>query len=139
VLAGSNVRGTDAGARLIGAYRLGPGKFGLVYERLSYSTTAFGSTARNALSLSGSFRYGDSNLGAVYTRADDLSGTADTGANQFSLRYGYAISEGAELYGQYTAIRNRANGTYNFGDGLNIVTSSGARISGLGVGMAYAF
>ncbi|HXU93728.1 MAG TPA: porin [Gallionella sp.] len=139
VLAGANVRGTDTGERLIGAYRIGDGKVGLVYERLSFSTLGAGSTARNALSLSGSYRFDDNSLGAVYTRAGDLSGTAGTGANQFSLRYGYVLFDGAELYGQYTAIRNRANGTYNFGDGLNIATSSGATISGLGMGVAYAF
>lgn len=138
-LAGANVGGADTGARLIGAYHLRASKFGLVYERLSFSTPASGSTARAALSLSGSYRFGDSSVGAVYTRAGDLSGTAGTGANQFSLRYGHMLFEGTELYGQYTAIRNRANGTYNFGDGLNIATSSGARVSGLGVGMAYAF
>jgi predicted porin len=138
-LAGVNVSGTDTGTRLIGAYRIGAGRLGLVHERLSYSTPASGSTARNALSLSGSYRLDDHNLGAVYTRAGDLSGTSDTGASQYSLRYGYVISEGAELYGQYTVIRNRANGSYNFGDGLNIATAPGARVSGLGAGFAYAF
>ncbi len=139
VLTGVNVSGTDAGTRLIGAYRIGTGRLGLVHEHLSYSTPAAGSTARNALSLSGSYRLDDHNLGAVYTLAGDLSGTSNTGASQYSLRYGYVIAEGAELYGQYTVIRNRANGSYNFGDGLNIVTAPGARISGLGAGFAYAF
>lgn len=139
VLAGANVSGVDTGTRMIGAYRIGAGKVGLVYERLSYSTPASGSTARNALSLSGSYRLGEHSLGAVYTRAGDLSGTANTGANQFSLRYGFVLAEGTELYAQYTVIRNRINGTYNFGDGLNITTAAGARLSGLGAGMAYAF
>lgn len=139
VLAGTNVGGSDSGTRLLGAWRLGAGKIGLVYERLSFGTPAAGSTARNALSLSGSYRWGEHQLGAVYTRAGDLSGTADTGALQGSLRYGYLLAEGTEFYGQYTVIRNRANGTYNFGDGLNIATAAGARLSGLGVGMAHAF
>jgi predicted porin len=139
VLAGANVSGTDTGTRLIGAYSMGTGKIGLVYERLSYSTPSSGSTARNALSLSGSNRFGEQTLCAVYTRAGDLSGTANTGANQLSLRYGYVLSDAAELYAQFTVIHNRANGTYNFGDGLNIATVAGARLSGLGVGMAYAF
>ncbi len=139
VLAGANISGIDTGIRLIGAYRLGAGRLGLVHERLSYGTPASGSTARSALSLSGSYRLDDHNLGAVYTRAGDLSGTSNTGASQYSLRYGYVISEGAELYGQYTVIRNDANGSYNFGDGLNIPTAPGARISGLGAGFAYAF
>jgi predicted porin len=139
VLAGTAVSGADTGLRLIGAYRLGQGRLGLVHERLSYSTPVSGSTARNALSLSGSYRFDQHNLGAVYTRAGELSGAVNTGASQYSLRYGYVVSEGAELYGQYTVIRNDGNGSYNFGDGLNIVTSPGATISGLGAGFAYAF
>lgn len=139
VLAGANVSGVDTGTRLTGAYRMGAGRFGLVHERLSYSTPASGSAARNALSLSGSYRFDEHNLGAVYTRAGDLSGTVNTGASQLSLRYGYLLSEGTELYGQYTVIRNRANGSYNFGDGLHVPTATGARLSGLGAGLAYAF
>ncbi|MDO8207263.1 MAG: porin [Gallionella sp.] len=139
VLGASNISGADTGIRLVAAYKLGAGKIGLVYERLSYSTLASGSTTRSATSVSGSYRFGDSNLGVVYTRAGDLSGTVNTGADQLSFRYGYMFVEGGELYGQYTVIRNRTNGTYNFGDGLSIATAAGAKLSGLGIGMAYAF
>lgn len=139
VLAGANVGGSDSGTRLVGAYQLGGAKVGLVYERLGYGTPAADSTARNALSLSGSYRFSGHHLGAVYTRAGDLSGSTGTGASQFSLRYGHQLAEGTELYGQYTVIRNRVNGTYNFGDGLHIPTAAGARLSGLGVGIAHAF
>lgn len=139
VLTGANVAGTDWGLRLISAYNNGAAKVGLVYELLYFSRPDSGSTSRAALSLSGSYRFGSSNLGVVYTHAGDLSGTTKTGCDQLSLRYGYFLSEVFELYGQYTIIQNRGNGTYNFGDGLYITTAPGARISGFGIGMAYSF
>jgi predicted porin len=139
VVSGSNVAGTDKGLRLISAYNIGTGKVGLVYELLSYSMPNMSSTSRGLLSLSGSYRLGNNSLGVVYTYAGELSGSTQTGANQLSLRYDYFISEVVQLYGQYTNIQNRANGTYNFGDGLYIATASGARISGFGMGMAYTF
>lgn len=144
-LGGSNVAGVDSGARLIGAYRLGAATLSLVYERLSFATAATAAvpatavTARNAASLSATWQLEKSTLAAIYTHAGDLSGTTGTGASQVSLRYGYALSPGAELYGQYTAIRNGPYGTYNFGDLLNVATAAGARLSGFGVGVAYAF
>jgi predicted porin len=138
-LAGKNVIGTDRGMRLIGAYNIGTGKIGVIYELLSYSMPDSGSTSRGALSFSGSYRLGSSNLGAVYTYAGNLSGTTQTGCNQLSLRYGYFLSEVVELLGQYTIIQNKAKGTYNFGDGLYIATTPGARVSGFGVGVAYTF
>lgn len=139
VLAGKNVASTDRGIRLIGTYNIGTGKVGLVYELLSYSMPDSGSTSRGALSFSGSYRLGSSNLGAVYTYAGDLSGTTQTGCNQLSLRFGYFLSEVVELFGQYISIQNKANGTYNFSDGLYIATAAGAKISGFGIGMAYTF
>jgi predicted porin len=139
VLSGVNVAGTDKGIRLISAYNIGSGKIGVVYEMLSFNRPDSGSTSRGALSLSGSYSFRSSNLGVVYTQAGDLSGTTKTGSSQLSVRCGYFLSKVVELYGQYTIIHNRTNGTYNFGDGLYIATSPGASISGFGVGMAYAF
>ena len=139
VLAGKNMAGTDRGIRLIGAYNIGAGKAGVVYEWLGYSMPDSGSTSRGAFSFSGSYRFGSTNLGAVYTHAGNLSGTTQTGCNQLSLRYGYFLSEIVELFSQYTIIQNQANGTYNFGDGLYIATLPGARISGFGAGIAYTF
>lgn len=139
ILGGLNVAGVDAGARLIGAYRVGAVKLGLVYEHLSYSVPGAPTVARNAVSLSVTYLRDKNAAAIIYTRAGDLSGATGTGANQFSLRYGHVLGQGAELYGQYTAIRNRPNGTYNFGDILNVATAPGAKLSGFGVGMAYAF
>ncbi|HLP15380.1 MAG TPA: porin [Bacteroidota bacterium] len=135
---GANVEGVDMGARLVCAYFRGAGKLGVIYELLSYHAPATGTTQRAAISVSGSCRFGNVNLGAVATHADALSGTNDTGADQYSLRAGYFLSDVVELFAQYTVIRNRTNGTYNFGDGLSLATAPGARISGFGMGIAYA-
>jgi len=139
IVGGLNVAGADSGARLIGAYRMGAARLAVVLERLSYGTPAAASAARNAASVSATYALGRSTAAVLYTRAGGLAGAPGTGANQFSLRYGYALGEGTELYGQYTAIRNGPYGTYNFGDILNVATAAGARLSGLGAGLAYAF
>lgn len=139
VLKGANIPGTDRGLRLISAYKKGAGKISAVYELLYFSIPDSGSTSRGAFILSGSYLLGSSNLGVVYAHAGNLSGTSKIGCDQLSLRYGYFLSKAFELYCQYTHIQNRASGSYNFGDGLYIATDPGARISGIGMGMAYAF
>ena len=119
-------------------------KLGAVYERLNYETPAAGKTSRPAFSLaaksSGIAANGKHTVGAVYTQAGDLSGTLDTGAQQISLRYGYYLSstKQTELYFQYTHLKNDANGSYNFADGLMMSTSAGASLSGIGVGISHA-
>ncbi len=139
MLGGLNTAGVDTGARLIGAYRVGATRLGLVFERLSYGTLGAPAVARNAASVSVTYQMAKNMAAAIYTRAGDLAGAPGTGANQLSLRYGHFIGEGAELYAQYTAIRNGPNGTYNFGDILNVSTGAGARLTGFGTGLAYAF
>jgi predicted porin len=135
-----NVPGADSGERLIGAYRLGPVRLALVLEHLSYSTLGAPTVGRTAAGVSGTYQLTETSVAALlYTRAADLSGAPGTGANQVSLRYGRTLGKGTEAYGQYTAIRNGPFGTYNFGDILNIPTGAGARLTGFGIGMAYAF
>ncbi len=139
VLAGANVAGIDYGARAIACVQIADERIGIVYELLSFSTVGIGRTARSALSVSGSSRLGAHAIGAVYTTAGDLTGGANTGASQWSVYYGFFFSDTVELYGQLTTIRNSANAAYNFGDGLNVATSQGANLTGVGVGLACSF
>jgi predicted porin len=139
VLGGVNTAGVDTGARLVAAYRVGATKLGLVFERLSYGTLGAAAAARNAASASAAYQVERNMAALIYTRAGDLTGARGTGANQLSLRYGHFLGAGAELYAQYTAIRNGPHATYNFGDILNVSTGAGARLTGFGAGLAYAF
>ncbi|WP_435627971.1 porin [Candidatus Ferrigenium straubiae] len=137
---------TDAAHRLVGAYKIGSGQVGLTVERLSVAT-AVGSTAtssRNGWELSGKYRFGANSLGAFYSRAGDLGGVANTGANQYSLRYGYNLSKRTELYGFYTALSNDAAASYNFSANTTVASAAGAaglgaKLSGFGLGLAHSF
>ena len=143
---GSTVSLTDSANRLIGAYKFKDGQVGLVYERLSVATAATSTTtsSRNGWELSGKYKFGASNIGASYTRAGDLGGVANTGANQYSLRYGYNLSKRTEVYGFYTRLSNDVAASYNFSAGT-VVTSAagaaglGAKLSGLGLGLVHNF
>lgn len=146
-----NTNAKDSGTRLVAAYSFAENKaakVGLTYEHLNFTngaTLAGGALnnalngTRNAWELSGKYNFGTSNLGAFYTRVGDLGTNVNTGANQFSLRYGYSFSKRTELYGLYTQISNKAAGTYNFNDVAVVPSAAGAKVSGFGVGLRHAF
>lgn len=143
---GSTVSLTDSANRLVGAYKFKDGQVGLVYERLSVAKAATSTTtsSRNGWELSGKYKFGASNIGAFYSRAGDLGGVANTGANQYSLRYGYNLSKRTEVYGFYTQLSNDAAASYNFSAGTVVASTAGAaglgaKLSGLGIGLQHTF
>lgn len=69
VLGGVNTAGVDTGARLIGAYRAGATKLGLVLERLSYGTLGAPAVARDAASVSAAYQVERNMTALIYTRA----------------------------------------------------------------------
>ena len=137
---------TDAANRLVGAYKFGNGQVGLTYERLSVAKAATSTTtsSRNGWELSGKYKFGANNIGASYMRAGDLGGVANTGANQYSLRYGYNFSKRTELYGFYTQLSNDTAASYNFSAGTAVTSAAGAaglgaKLSGYGLGLIHTF
>jgi predicted porin len=137
---------TDSASRLVGAYKFRSGLIGLTLERLSVATAAASTTtaSRNGWELSGKYKFGTSNIGAFYARAGDLGGVANTGASQYSLRYGYNFTKRTELYGFYTQLSNDAAAAYNFTAGTVITSMAGAaglgaKLSGLGLGLIHTF
>lgn len=127
------------GNRVVGAYKFDQGLVGLTYERLN-GTTAGASASRNAWELAGKYKFGASNIGATYVKADNLGGVANTGAKQISLRYGYNFSKRTELYGMYSSLKNDAAANYNLSGGTAVTGSvAGAKLSGFGVGMVHTF
>lgn len=137
---------TDSANRLVGAYKFKNGLIGLTLERLSVAKAAASTTtdSRNGWELSGKYKFGASNIGAFYARTGDLDGVANTGASQYSLRYGYNFSKRTEVYGFYTQLSNDTAAAYNFTAGT-VVTSAagaaglGAKLSGLGLGLIHTF
>lgn len=115
----------------------------MTYERLSIAQAGASTqtVSRNGWELSGKYRFGENSIGAFYSRADDLSGAANanTGASQFSLRYGYKFLKDTEVYGFYTALNNKTAGLYNFSAGNTITGATGAKLSGLGLGLIHTF
>ena len=143
---GSTVSLTDSANRLVGAYKFDNGQIGLTYERLSVAKAAASTTtsSRNGWELSGKYKFGASNISAFYTRAGDLGGVANTGANQYSLRYGYNLSKRTEVYGFYSALNNDAAASYNFSANTTVASAAGAaglgaKLSGLGLGLIHSF
>lgn len=137
---------TDTASRLVGTYKIGDGLIGLTCERLSVATltTSTATSSRNGWELTGKYKFGASNIGAFYARAGDLGGVANTGANQYSLRYGYNFSRRTELYGFYTRLNNDTAASYNFHAGNTITSTAGAAglgatLSGVGLGLQHSF
>lgn len=135
---GSFAGQTDKASRLVGAYKVADAMVSLTYERLSVGTAATSSASRNGIELGGKYKFGASTIGAVYSMAGDLGGVADTGANQYSLRYGYDLGSETELYGFYTSLTNKNAASYNFKDG-EVAGAAGSKLTGYGIGMALNF
>ncbi|HEX5337605.1 MAG TPA: porin [Gallionella sp.] len=135
---GSFTGQTDKANRLVGAYKVAGALISLTYERLTVGTAATSTASRNGIELGGKYKIGANNLGIVYSKAGDLGGAANTGASQYSLRYGYDLGSDTEAYGFYTSLTNKANATYNFKDGA-ILGTAGSKLSGFGVGLAHNF
>lgn len=132
---------TDTADRVIGVVKFHDGQVGLTYERLNVAQ-AVNSTSkvdRDAWSLSGKYKFGNSTIGAFYTVANDTQGTAKSGAHQFTVRYGYNFSKRTELYAAYSNLNNEANGKYAFASKVITSTPAGSTSSALGVGMRHKF
>ena len=129
---------TDKGTRLVGAFTTDVFQVGLTYEKLTIAS-ATGDKSRNAVSVEGKFSLPAGTIGATYTRAGDMTGTANSGATQLSLRYGYMMSKRTEAYAMYTNINNKAAASYNFSDVATIPANVGSKVSGFGAGVRHTF
>ena len=134
----------DHATRLVGAYKFGGGLIGMAYERLSVGTAAATSESQSNWELAGNYKLGNSNLGAFYVKNGNLGARANTGADMYTLRYGYNFSKRTELYGAYTRLSNDASANYSTLTATAIGTvgaasTNGSTQTGLGIGMIYLF
>jgi predicted porin len=134
----------DHATRLVGAYKFGGGLIGMAYERLSVGTAAATSESQSNLELAGNYKLGNSNLGAFYVKNGNLGARANTGADMYTLRYGYNFSKRTELYGAYTRLSNDASANYSTLTATAIGTvgaasTNGSTQTGLGIGMIHLF
>ena len=134
----------DHATRLLGVYKFGDGLIGMAYERLSVGTAIATSESQSNWELAGKYKLGDSNLGAFYVKNGNLGARVNTGADMYTLRYGYNFSKRTELYGAYTRLSNDASANYSTLTATAIGTvgaasTNGSTQTGLGIGMIHSF
>jgi predicted porin len=107
-----------------------------------------GFTKRNAWILPVSYIVGPHAVYLTYARAGNLSGpnagagTSDTGANQWTLGYDYALSKRTSVGAFYTRLNNKANARYDFfglGSSGATATNNGNDPRQIYIGMAHSF
>jgi predicted porin len=126
----------DDATRLVGAYTMGDATVGLTYEKATAKTGAVTNSSVATWEIAGKYDMGSSNIGAAYVMAGNNNGVANTGANQLSLKYGYAFSKRTEAYALYTQISNKTASTSGFNAA---VVGAGSKDSGFGVGLRHTF
>jgi len=154
VVAGALQDTTDSGWMLGAKYAFGGFEVGFAYENLSYEVAgaaaggAKGDLERDSWQLHGQYRFGPHRVGAMYIKADDTSGNAgtvaapvqrgafvgnggagSTGANQWTLLYGYSFSKRTELTLSAARISNDAQAAY---DHSTTTTGTGLGATNLG-------
>ena len=156
--------------RVGAAYTLGDLRIGAAWERTSVDVARIGtatltaagvtgltsvSTDRDAWYLSGAFKLGNNTLKAAYTRADDLDGVANSGAQQFSFGVDNALSKRTTVYALFTQLKNDSaanytlggspadTGTFQSGGGTGVSVVSAAAVGqdprALSIGMIHRF
>jgi len=117
----------DQGLTVAASWNFGVVKVGGVFEQLKYDV-ATGDIKRNFWGGSVTWNLGPGQLYAMYGNAGNGSGSAldgqqvgavrkgsNTGAQQWTVSYTYALSKRTLLQAGYMQIANRSNGAYNFG------------------------
>jgi predicted porin len=146
---------TDKGSRAYGSCTLGSTTLAAFYERLDYETGA-GHLKRNSWGLSANHNIGRHSLRAMYVHAGNGTGSVadgtninyiikgeDTGAEQWTIGYYYAMSKRTDLFAYYARIDNDSNGIYNFDDNAPaagpLTGIPGAKPAGFSLGMQHRF
>jgi len=113
--AAGTLTGQDS-VKIFGSYDLGVAKLGLTYDDSKYKRLGgTGDQKRDATSFSVTAPV--TAAGAVlfhYTKANAMSGFANTGATQVSLGYDHSLSKRTSLGVNYSKINNQANASYNY-------------------------
>ncbi len=106
---------------------------------------------RNSYFLGLKHVLGANEFAVSYQHASDLGGNltnklgstnSDTGASQWTLRYGYNFSKRTQVYALYSKISNKDNANFNFANGAVGGTTGiadGSNPQVLGVGIRHSF
>lgn len=129
---------SDSATRLVARYTMGDFWLGATVESITVNTSATANYTQGNSELVGEYKMGASKLAVSYAIAGSTA-TANTGANQVSVRYGYNFSKRTELFAAYTALKNDANGKYGFNAGTTFGTDTGSAQSAFGTGLIHSF
>jgi predicted porin len=116
-------------------------KVGLGWNKSKLETTA-GETSRTAWILPMSYTFGANQVAFTYAKAGNASNQADSGANAYTLAYGYSMSKRTNLGVAYSKLDNKSGGTYDlFAIGANggTATPAGADVSQVSFNMNHSF
>jgi predicted porin len=122
---------SDDGMYLAARYTTGTFEVGAGFERLQYEPTATTDLERDSWLIYGQYFTGRHRIGLGYIKADDSDGSysrargfvmpvgaiapagSDTGADQWTLHYGYSLSKRTELIAAYARLSNDQFGVYS--------------------------
>lgn len=129
---------TDSASRLVARYALGDFWLGATIENITVNTSTSNSYTQGNSELVGSYKLGASTIALSYAIAG-ATATANTGANQTSLRYGLNLSKRTELFAAYTQLKNDTAGAYGFSGGTAFGTNAGSSQTAFGTGLIVSF
>ncbi len=114
--------------------------FGMADVRVLWDSTKNQGVKQNVWGLGTAIKAGAAGkVVAQYYKANDLTNTNNTGANLFELGYEHSLSKRTILKADYARLANKANAAYDFGINASGLSSAGARVSGLQVGLRHSF
>ena len=132
------------GVRAYVGYKMPMGlKAGIGWDRSENRFAAGASMSkRTAWFVPVTYSFGPNAVYLTYARAGNLSGSSDTGANQWTLGYDYALSKRTAVGVYYTKLNNKSNATYDlFALGANgaSATANGNDARQVYLGVAHSF
>lgn len=141
----------DTGNKIGAAYTIGNTRLRFAWERLRYEPTASTNLRRDAWQLAATHNIGNGQLRISYVKAGRSRGNAAagiggigkpgtaSGAQQFSLGYGYSLSKRTELWGAFTKLNNEQTASYNLSANAIPGLSAGQNPAGVGIGITHKF
>lgn len=129
---------------IAGSYDFGKGMLTAQYVNSKVNVAA-ASTTRNVYNIGGKFNVSSNGaIKAQYSRAGNLTGLANSGANQFAIGYDHNLSKHMDMYVVYARTTNEAAAAFtvdNYGHGGKAggLAVAGEDPTGFGVGLSYNF
>lgn len=129
---------SDTGLRLVARYNFGDFWLGGIYEAITVNTSASANYTQTNAELVGEYKLGANKFALSVAKAGNTA-TANTGANQFTLRYGMTLSKRTEVFAAYTSLKNDTAGAYGFNGGTTFGSNAGSTQSAIGTGLIVSF